>query len=140
MLRGGWCVGGVLDGVWRAGVWVVVVVVLVGVLGDRVADDAVKQVVGDGFYHGGWRWWVKEGYIVVGVMRAGVGSGRDFGWIFGIDVLVQNGDHRGGADEADGLGGDHIIDCGGVGAEARGKGACRSCLCCPVGVGWRRWV
>ena len=76
MLRGGLCVVGILGGVRWVGARVVVVVVWVWILGQSVADDAVEQLVGNGFCRGGrWRW-VEEGYIVVGFMRAGVGSSR----------------------------------------------------------------
>ena len=57
------------------GVWFVVVVVRAGILSHGVADDAVKQVVGNVFYHGGRRWWVEEGYVVVGFGWTGVGLG-----------------------------------------------------------------
>ena len=95
----------------------VVVVVLVGVLSCDVADDAVEQVVGNGFCHGGWWRWVKEGYIVVGFFWAGVKSGRGFqvGWVIGIDVFIHDGDYWCSANEVDGVGRKHIIDRGGVG-------------------------
>ena len=73
------CVCGILGGVRGFGVRVVVVVVVVvwvWIVSQGVADDAVEQLVGNGFCRGGrWRW-VEEGYIVVGFMRAGVGSSR----------------------------------------------------------------
>ena len=56
--------------------WFVVVVVRVGgILSHGVTDDAVEQVVGNVFYHGGRRWWVEEGYVVVWFGWAWVGLG-----------------------------------------------------------------
>ena len=136
-MRGGLCVVGILGDVRWVGAWVVVVV-WVWILGHGVSDDAVEQLVGNGFCRGGWWRWVEEGYIVVGFMRTGVGSSRELqvGWFFGIDVFVHDCDHGGGADEADGSGGKHIVDCGGVWAEPGGEGTCGGFHDGPVGLVW----
>ena len=120
----------------------VVVVVLVGVLSCDVADDAVEQVVGNGFCHCGWWRWVEKGYIVVGFSWSGVKSGRVLqdGWIIGIDVFIHDDNCWCGADEADGLGGEHVVDRGGVRAEAGGEGAYGGCHGGPVGWCGRRCV
>ena len=79
--------------------------------------------------------WVNEGHIVVGFVWAGVGDGRGFQgrWVVGIGVFIQNGNHGCGSDEADGWGREHIVNRGGVGAEAGGEGVEGGCHGGPVG-------
>ena len=113
------------------------------VFGHGVMDDTVKEMVGNGVCHGGWGRWFKEGDIVVGLSWTGVG-GREFavgGHVVGACWFIHDGDNWDGSTEADGMGGVHFVDRGGVVAGAGGEGAWGGgCHGGPVGWFWRRCV
>ena len=105
-------------------------------------SDAVEQVVGNGFCHGGWWRWVEEGYIVVGFGWARVGV-RGFAvgaHIAGAWWFIHDGGDWDGSAEADGKVGVHFVDRGGVGADTAGEGSWGGCHGGPVGCCGRRCV
>ena len=101
------------------------------------------------------RWWVMESAmvdgvggsrrgIVVGLSWTGVG-GREFavgGHVVGACWFIHDdGDNWDGSTEADGMGGVHFVDRGGVVAGAGGEDAWGGgCHGGPVGWFWRRCV